>query len=81
VSTSIYEIKYEDLTWGHEFAEWLSDKASRSEGDLKYLETEQFEEALKKTTKKFRTEHKKQIVAVRKRLDETNGGFDFWVSW
>ena len=81
MSTGIYRVKLEDLTWGHEFAEWLCDKVSSSEGDLKYIESDSFEEALKKENKAFRKEHAEQIKSMRKALEDEGGSFDIWISW
>ena len=81
MSTGIYRVEMKDLTWGHEFAVWLSDKVSPSEGDLKYISTDDLEAALKKESKKFRYDYADQIKSMQKALDENGGSFDIWISW
>jgi hypothetical protein len=81
MSVGIAVIRYEHLTNGREFAEWLSENVGCSEGDIKYIDSESFEEALKTTTKKFRNENEEQIADTRKALNDNNGEIDIWVSW
>jgi hypothetical protein len=82
VSVSIYLLKFEDLSWGREFAEWLQDKVSRSEGDILNISNGDFKKALKMAPKKFKKDWKDNIASVQKALDECRyDSIDISISW
>lgn len=81
MSTGIYRVKLEDLTWGFEFAEWLND-AIPHDGDMIYISRERFDDALKEAPPEFLKEHEAQIMSVYDAIKASEfDGIDVWISW